>query len=357
MDVNIKNKIKPKSFKRPFPWVGHLPFAAWLMEKVKPKIFVELGTHYGNSYFMFCQAAKQESINVKCHAVDTWQGEEHAGHYNEDVFNYVKKHNDDNYNNFSTLLRMTFDEALNNFSNGSIDILHIDGLHTYEAVKHDFETWLPKMAQNGIVLFHDTKVHDNDFGVWKLWSELIDEYKYTIEFDHSYGLGILQLGDTSEYEWMKFNEDEKNNFKNYFKESGEFFELSAKVEESKDEIKNYVQDIYAYRERLSRLEEEKNSEVKILLEDIYAYRERLSRLEEEKNSEVKILLEDIYAYRDKVEILEIKNDELKFKIKYYDNIINIIKNKNEIMIENGDVGFLYKAKKMYRKLKSGLFKR
>ena len=90
---------------------------------------------------------------------------------------------------------MTFDEAIVYFSDRSIDLLHIDGMHSYEAVKHDFETWLPKLAPGAIVLIHDTNVREYGFGVWKFWEEIQVWYPLNLDFTHSHGLGVLQLND------------------------------------------------------------------------------------------------------------------------------------------------------------------
>lgn len=76
------------------------------------------------------------------------------------------------YPNIGNLIRSTFDEALDQFQDETINLLHIDGYHTYEAVSHDYRTWLPKVAKNGIVLFHDIEVKSGDFGVYKFWDEV-----------------------------------------------------------------------------------------------------------------------------------------------------------------------------------------
>jgi SAM-dependent methyltransferase len=154
---------------------------------------VELGTHRAVSYMAFCQAARRLATPPRCHAVDTWQGDEHAGSYGNEVFEAVSALNAARYAEFSTLLRMRFAEALDRFEDGSIDILHIDGFHTYDAVAEDFRTWLPKMSSRGVVLFHDTEVRERDFGVWKLWADLTARYP-SFSFLHGYGLGVLGTG-------------------------------------------------------------------------------------------------------------------------------------------------------------------
>lgn len=177
-------------------WQGHIPFAMFLIHACSPLTFVELGTHAGVSYCAFCQAVDKLQTNTKCFAIDTWQGDDHtnANEYGANVLETLRKHHDPLYGSFSNLVQSTFDNALSRFPDNSIDLLHIDGLHTYEAVKHDFETWLPKMQNDGIILFHDISVYQESFGVHRFWNEIKTNFAH-FEFHHCNGLGVLALSD------------------------------------------------------------------------------------------------------------------------------------------------------------------
>lgn len=175
-------------------WHEHAPFVFWLIEALKPRIFVELGTHNGFSYFAACQAVKRLGLPTLCHAIDSWVGDIHAGQYGEEVYERVSAINAEKYSKFSKLNRCTFDEAIEFFDDKSIDLMHIDGRHLYEDVTHDFAAWLPKMSDRGIVLFHDTRVQERSFGVWRFWDELTKRYP-SFEFLHGHGLGVLAVGE------------------------------------------------------------------------------------------------------------------------------------------------------------------
>jgi GT2 family glycosyltransferase/glycosyltransferase involved in cell wall biosynthesis len=177
----------------PDPWAGHIPLAFWLMKVLRPRLLVELGTHTGNSYFAFCQAVAGLNLTTRCFAVDTWRGDEHAGWYGEEVFEDVSSFNGTHFAHFSTLLRTTFAEARPYFADGSVDLLHIDGMHGYEAVRNDFEIWQSALSECAVVLLHDVNVRERDFGVWRLWEELSVRFP-AFAFDHSHGLGVLGVG-------------------------------------------------------------------------------------------------------------------------------------------------------------------
>ncbi|HXW30544.1 MAG TPA: rhamnan synthesis F family protein [Xanthobacteraceae bacterium] len=191
--------ISPASFWAPArigpqpAWIEHAPFAFWLVDALRPRMLVELGTHGGFSYFTFCEAVEHCRLSTRCFAIDTWTGDEHAGFYGEEVFAEVKSYNDGRFAGFSTLIRLRFDDAVEHFFDGTIDLLHIDGRHLYEDVKNDFETWRAKLSRQAVVLFHDSNVRERNFGVHRLWEDLRHAYPH-FEFLHGHGLAVLGAG-------------------------------------------------------------------------------------------------------------------------------------------------------------------
>jgi hypothetical protein len=172
-------------------WTPHLHFAYDLVATMKPRVLVELGVDRGESYFAFCQSAAENKTDTRCFGVDTWRGDQHAGGYDETTFAQVSAHNRANYETFSTLIRASFGDALERFEADSIDLLHVDGLHTESAVRHDIDSWMPKVRPGGIILLHDVDVRSRDFGVWKVWAAL-REHSRSWTFHDGPGLGVWQ---------------------------------------------------------------------------------------------------------------------------------------------------------------------
>ncbi len=68
-------------------WHGHVSFAHWVVQAARPRVVVELGTHNGVSFAAFCNAVVRCGLETICVAVDSWEGDAHAGHYGDEVYN------------------------------------------------------------------------------------------------------------------------------------------------------------------------------------------------------------------------------------------------------------------------------
>ena len=87
-------------------WIQHIPFAFLVIEALRPDTFVELGSHFGDSYCAFCQAAKTLELPMRAFAIDTWEGDQHAGFYGQEVYDQMKLVHDEPYGHFSEMKRM-----------------------------------------------------------------------------------------------------------------------------------------------------------------------------------------------------------------------------------------------------------
>ena len=209
-EYNNKNYNKLITFLHNYhssAWLGHIKFAMWLVNKYKPKVTLELGVDYGHSSF----ALSSEGIG-DVYGIDCFEGDVHAGYRDTlQILHDTKKKLLDNQllvrDNFHPI-KGFFEEIYKSFDH-EIDILHIDGLHTYEAVSNDFNMWTKKTHDNSIILMHDVISFKDSVG------KFFDEIPYPKTFfSHSAGLGVVSKNqniiDEINNKWLNNNNNNNN---------------------------------------------------------------------------------------------------------------------------------------------------
>ncbi|HEX4343735.1 MAG TPA: class I SAM-dependent methyltransferase, partial [Verrucomicrobiae bacterium] len=265
--------LAPRFLSHTSAWAGHIPFAMTLVDLLRPRSIVELGTHQGDSYCALCQAVAALGLATQCAAVDTWRGDDQTGHYGGEILANLREAHDPVYGRFSRLIQATFDDAAAQFPLRSIDLLHIDGLHTYAAVKHDFETWLPKMSSAGVVLFHDVNVNHRDFGVYQLWQE-ISRGRPNMLFDHSFGLGVLAVGNAVPAPVLEFlNEASRNPgpIKTCFARLGEAVELTRYLKTMTSWQMQTMEEVNQWKRRTGKPVDPNSTDIRSIFADVLGY--------------------------------------------------------------------------------------
>jgi glycosyltransferase involved in cell wall biosynthesis len=222
----------------------HIPVAMLLVDLLRPNLFVQLGTDYGDFYCACCQAVQELELTTRCCAIANCEGDSRAGCYGLEVLADLRAHHDPLYGNFSSLVKCTFDDGLKYFADGSIDLLCIDGYDTYEVIRHDFESWLPKTSSRGVILFAD--LNEADSGLRPLWDDVRERYPY-FEFTHGRGLGVLAVGSGQPAAFQALLQGSRQEIlaiKSFFFELGlrlrlkaEQGQLAAKLDRSNEKIK------------------------------------------------------------------------------------------------------------------------
>lgn len=168
-------------------------------KKIQPKHLLEIGTAKGGTLFLFSQIA---SSDAQVLSIDL-PGGKFGGGYTEkknNLYHAFAKENQKiillrkNAHDFSTL-----NEVKRALCGQQLDFLFIDGDHTYEGVKMDFEMYSPLVRRGGIVGFHDIaeQTIKNECEVNKFWNEIKRNYKYR-EFIYDlsttkYGIGLIYI--------------------------------------------------------------------------------------------------------------------------------------------------------------------
>ncbi len=169
-----------------------MSFAMTLVDLLRPRTIVDLDATDGILYSAFCQAVRELSLETRCYGTSTGHP---AGDDSKSkaAFADWKKAHDDLYAGFSRLIPQIITDGTDLFAQDSIDLLHLNGEWSYESARLEFEKWLPKLSERGVVLLSRTSFHKGEHGIWKLWEGLRPKYEH-FEYGHDGGLGLIAIG-------------------------------------------------------------------------------------------------------------------------------------------------------------------
>jgi predicted O-methyltransferase YrrM len=168
-----------------------------ILEERKPKVILEIGTAKGGTLFLFSRIAFDEA---KIISIDLPQGR--FGGYPKWEIPLYKSFARENQKIYLIRADSHNQETLKkvkNILNGEkIDFLFIDGDHSYQGVKRDFdEMYSGLVKQGGIIAFHDIVCgpYDNVGGVPEFWKEIKErnEHQEIVKdwSQNGYGIGIV----------------------------------------------------------------------------------------------------------------------------------------------------------------------
>jgi predicted O-methyltransferase YrrM len=170
-----------------------------IFQELNPKYILEIGTANGGTLFCFCKLAQDDATII---SIDLPEGP-FGGGYQEwkmPIYQAFAKETQKLY-----LLRKdshrqeTLEEVKKILNGKELDFLFIDGDHSYEGVKKDFEMYSPLVRKGGTIVFYDvakqpefTKCYVYDF--WKEIKKTMNTKEIINgknDIGINYGIGIV----------------------------------------------------------------------------------------------------------------------------------------------------------------------
>ena len=181
------------------PWQDRLELT-WLLkilEELKAGVIMEIGTAKGGTLFLFTRASEDDALIISLDLPGGLFGGGYPAWMSYLFRSFGRDHQTIHLVRGDSHSLDAVNEVRGALKGRKIDFLFIDGDHTYEGVKRDFETYSPFVRKGGIVAFHDICASGEGVGVQRFWEEIRQIYQTKVFVnEHSvekFGIGVLSL--------------------------------------------------------------------------------------------------------------------------------------------------------------------
>lgn len=159
------------------PWQIPSEFEAFakIVAERRPKSILEIGTLHGGMLFVLCRLADPSATIISSDLTETF-----SRHNRRPLMRLFPRNGQSLH-----LLRADSHAAstlaqVGKLLSEPLDLLFIDGDHSYGGARKDFEMYGPLVSSGGLIAFHDIVEHHdkNHCDVMRLWDELKPRYRY-----------------------------------------------------------------------------------------------------------------------------------------------------------------------------------
>lgn len=145
---------------------------------------IEIGSYMGESTHIFGSCGLFTEINC----IEPFSGTENFNDKNNHTWEEVWEEYDTNIRQFKDIVKLhedySYDEkVLSKFNDDEYDFVYVDGNHSFESTRQDFELYIPKIKSNGVLGGHD---YQQGFGVDDALEEICDPSNLILFRDSSW---------------------------------------------------------------------------------------------------------------------------------------------------------------------------
>jgi len=168
-----------------------------VVEQIRPRTVIEIGTGWGGTLFLFATVASPDAILVSIDLPSNLFGRGYPNWKDSLYKSFARDRQKIELVRGNSQQASSVEAVERVLRNRQVDVLFIDGDHTYEGVKKDFELYSPMMRKGGLIAFHDItpSLNNSEIEVPQFWNELRDTYENSeIKFKQDEaGIGILRV--------------------------------------------------------------------------------------------------------------------------------------------------------------------